>query len=132
MELSECDPRFEIGPSTISGAGSGLFAKIALVPGDQLEVIGVLVPTNSLSDVCTAYTDRYKFRVGDRPLIPVGYGGMANHSSTPNMEKVIDGDRVYLRVVRPVSPGEEMLFCYSSYAQAQFADHGCGTSGQGD
>ena len=31
MELSECDPRFEIGPSTISGAGSGLFAKIALI-----------------------------------------------------------------------------------------------------
>src|SRR5271157_4515590 len=48
------------------------------------------------------------------------------------LHPVIDGDRVYLRVVRPVSLGEEMLFCHSSYAQAQFADHGCGTSGQGD
>jgi len=120
MHLDETDTRFYIAPSTIPGAGNGVFTKIPLAKGDRLEVIGVLVRVDSIADICTRYTDRYKFRMGDKLLIPLGYGGMANHSDTPNMEKIIDGDKVYLRALRPIESGEEILYIYGATAQAQF------------
>jgi hypothetical protein len=121
MIISESDPRFYVAASAIPGAGRGLFAKVPLVTGEELQVIGVLVRADTTSDECTHYADKYKFRVGDLLLIPVGYGGMVNHSSqVPNMEKVVVGDAVYLRTSRPIAPGEELLFCYSPYAQSRF------------
>jgi len=45
-------------------------------------------------------------------LIPLGFGGMVNHSKHPNMEKVIDGLTVYLRTTRAIHPGEELFFTY--------------------
>lgn len=126
--MEERDPRFEIGPSTLPDAGHGLFAKAALEPGDRLEVVGVLIAADSQADRCTVYADRYKFRVGDRLLIPVGFAGLVNHSNTPNLEKVIERDRVYLRVVKHVDVGEELTFRYSEYAQGQFAEQAPGLS----
>jgi hypothetical protein len=121
MVIAESDPRFYIADSTIPGAGRGLFAKFPLVAGDELPVIGVLIPADTTSDECTGYADPYKFRVGDLLLIPLGYGGMVNHSSqAANMEKVIIGDAVCLRALRPIKAGEELLFSYSEYAQLRF------------
>ena len=37
---------------------------------------------------------------------------MVNHSRHPNMEKVIEGEKVYLRTTRPIQPGEELFFTY--------------------
>ena len=37
---------------------------------------------------------------------------MVNHSRNPNLEKVIDDQRVYLRTTRPIHPGEELFFTY--------------------
>jgi SET domain len=118
--LSESDDRFTVGPSTIPGAGRGLFARVALAAGDRLEVIGVCVPAGSVSDDCTRYADEHKFRVGDDLLIPVGLAGMVNHSATPNLEKVSDGDRLFLRAVRDIAAEEELFFRYSEYAQQRF------------
>ena len=112
VSIIENDERFYVDVSTIPGAGNGLFAKIPLGEGDRLEVIGVLVPAGSPSDVCSRYADHYKFRVGDLLLIPLGFGGMVNHSKRPNMEKVIEGHSVYLRTTRSISPGEELTFQY--------------------
>ena len=112
MIIVENDERFYVNTSTIPGAGDGLFAKTFLAEGKRLEVIGVLVPAGSVSDVCTRYADCYKFRVGDLLLIPLGFGGMVNHSRNPNLKKVIDGQRVYLRTTRPIHPGEELFFTY--------------------
>ena len=112
MVIVENDERFCVNVSTIPDAGNGLFARTLLAEGEQLEVIGVLVPAGSVSDVCTQYADHYKFRVGDLLLIPLGFGGMVNHSKHPNMEKVIDGQTVYLRTTRAIHPGEELFFTY--------------------
>ena len=121
MILTETDPRFRIGPSRIPGAGLGVFATAPLVPGDRLRVLGVLVPADSVADRCTAYADAYKFRVGDYLLIPTGFGGIVNHSAeTPNMEKVIMGTDVDLRVLRPVAVGEELLHTYGLSARERF------------
>jgi hypothetical protein len=118
--VNETDERFYVAASTIPGAGSGLFARIPLSAGARLEVIGVLVLADSVSDRCTTYADTHKFRVGHRLLIPLGYGGMVNHSLTPNLEKVIEGDHVFLQAMRGVAAGEELFFCYSEYAQERF------------
>jgi len=118
--LNETDEHFYVDNSTLPGAGKGLFAKQPLRKGDKLAVIGVLVPVNSVSDVCTYYTDAYKFRVGDHLLIPVGYGAMVNHSVSPNLEKVVDGGQVYLQALQSVPAGEELFFTYDAYAQERF------------
>jgi hypothetical protein len=112
--FGEDDPRFAIDRSTIPGAGDGLFAKEPLAAGDRLEVIGVLIEANSISDICTTYANRYKFRVGGLLLIPLGYGSLVNDSDSPNMKKVIEDWRVYLEALRPIERGEELFFVYET------------------
>jgi hypothetical protein len=114
--LDESDARWELRSSTIPGAGRGVFARIDLPAGAALEVIGVLVRSESAADSCTRFADCHKFRVGDRLLIPVGFGAMVNHSTSPNLEKVIDGERIWLRTLRPISAGEELFFRYPDSA----------------
>jgi hypothetical protein len=114
--LDETDDRFEIRASTLPGAGLGVFARVDLPAGAALEVIGVLIRRESISDRCTHFADHHKFRLGDRLLIPCGFGGLVNHSAEPNLEKVTDGDRVYLRAMRPIDAGEEILFRYPDSA----------------
>jgi len=110
--LDETDDRFELRASAIAGAGLGVYARVNLPAQAVLEVIGVLVRRESVADRCTHFADHHKFRVGDRLLIPVGFGGLVNHSANPNLDKVIDGQRVLLRTLRPVAAGEELFFRY--------------------
>src|SRR5262245_25411747 len=118
--LDEPDSRFYVAPSTIPGAGRGLFARVPLQAGDRLTVLGVLVPHGSASDECTAFADEYKFRAGDYLLIPCGVAAMANHSSQPNLAKVVEGEAVFLELTRAVAAGEELCFAYSEYARARY------------
>ena len=118
--LDDTDSRFSVAPSSIPGAGRGLFARVALRQGDRLAVIGVRVRRDSVADRCTAYADAYKIRVGDDLLIPCGLAAMVNHSTQPNLTKVIEGDAVFLELLRDVDAGEELCFCYSEYARERF------------
>jgi hypothetical protein len=120
MILDERDERFYVAPSTIPGAGRGLFARVSLKAGDRLAVIGVLVRRQSASDGYTAFADEYKLRVGDFLLIPFGAAALANHSLTPNVAKVVEGEDVFLELLRDVDAGEELCFAYSDYARARF------------
>jgi hypothetical protein len=114
--LDETDDRFEVRPSTVPGAGRGVFARVALPAGATLDVIGVLVRRESVADRCTHFADHHKFRVGDKLLIPVGLGGLVNHSTEPNLEKLLDGERVFFRTLRPIAAGEELFFRYPDAA----------------
>jgi SET domain-containing protein len=120
MISNESDARFYVAKSTIKGAGKGLFAKIPIAKGDKLEVLGVLVPAKSLADKCTSYADAYKFRIGKYLLIPTGLGGIANHSNTPNAQKITKGSKVYLIALRDINKGEEVLYIYGPYARKRF------------
>ena len=120
MIYEETDERFYVAESTIPGAGVGLFAKIDMATGERLAVIGALVKSGSVSDQATSYADEYKLRVGDLLLIPLGYAGLVNHSSEPNLEKQIEGEELYLRLTKPVAAGEELFFAYSEYARQRY------------
>lgn len=119
--VDEPDGRFAAGPSTVAGAGRGLFARVDLPAGAVLEVVGVLVQRDSPADVCTHFADRHKLRVGDDLLlIPTGFGALVNHSAAPNLERLADGDRVFFRTLRPVAAGEELFFRYPDAALERF------------
>lgn len=121
MILDEIDDRFYVAPSTVAGAGHGLFARVPLSPGDRLAIVGVTIARDSLADRCTAFADAYKLRLGEQLLvIPCGFGAMINHSSRPNLQKLVDGDTLSVTVVRPVAAGEELLLAYSEYARERF------------
>ena len=118
--IDETDDRFELRPSTIPAAGLGVFTRVELTVGATLEVIGVLVTHESISDRCTHFADHHKFRLGDKLLIPAGFGGLVNHSVDPNLEKVIEGDRLFLRAIRPIAAGAELFFRYPDAALQRF------------
>lgn len=118
--LVEPDDRFFAAPSTVRGAGDGLFARVPLRAGDRLAVVGAMVRRDSVSDRCTAYADAYKLRAGDSLLIPCGFAALANHSANPNLEKVVEGDAVFLQLLRDVAAGDELCFAYSKYARERF------------
>lgn len=112
------DDRFEVRPSAVPGAGLGVFARVALPAGAELEVVGVLVRRDSVADRCTHFADHHKFTVGaDLLLIPTGVGGMVNHAADANLERVEMPGRVVLRTRRPVTAGEELFFAYSPAAR---------------
>lgn len=83
-------------------------------------MIGVRVRRDSDADLYTAFADEYKFRVGDDLLIPCGVAAMANHSSQPNLAKVVEGADLFLELVRDVDAGEELCFSYSEFARTRF------------
>ena len=116
--VAEADSRFEVRPSAVPGAGLGLFARVDLPTGSELEVVGVLVERDSPADRCSHFADCHKFNVGEGwLLVPLGFGGMANHCDEPNAEREVRGDRVFLRTLRPVAAGEELFLCYRPAAR---------------
>ena len=83
-------------------------------------MIGVTIRADSHADRCTRYADQYKYRVGDALVIPVGYGAMVNHSSSPNMAKVYDGGELFLEALRDIDADEELCFAYDPRALDRF------------
>jgi hypothetical protein len=118
--LEELDDRFYVGPSSIPGAGDGLFSRVPLRAGDRLAVIGMTIRADSVADRCTRYADEHKYRVGDSLVIPIGYAAMVNHSSSPNMAKVADGGGLYLEALRDIDTNEELSFAYDPRALGRF------------
>ena len=132
MIIDDTDQRFSIGPSTIPGAGRGLFARTPLGAGDRLAVPGVLLRRGSVSDRCTSFADEYKFRIGDFVLLPCGLAAMVNHSPSPNTIKVVEGEDVFLELIQDVKAGDEICVAYSDYALERWGiGAGVGEDGKG-
>ncbi len=125
--IEETDTRFYLDESTIENAGLGVFAKEPIKAGAVIEIIGVAVKYGTAADQCTAYANSYKFSASaknpDRTIIPVGYGGMVNHTNDLDQQNVHlehrknrkshphAGQAIY-SFFRNVSPGEEILGNY--------------------
>lgn len=126
--IEETDTRFYIDKSTLPNAGLGCFAKELIKKNDFLEIIGVMVRNGSIADKCTHYAMRYKFAATlkkEAKIVPLGYGGMVNHTDDPYLQNVqlayLDRGRTkrsehstqaaYL-ALRDIQPGEELLGNY--------------------
>lgn len=126
--IEEKDDRFYLSKSTQPNAGMGVFASKDLKKGDFVEIIGVMVKKNSISDHCTAYANNYKFAAAydgeyDMHIVPMGFGGMINHANNiedQNAEiKYIDhkiinsagGHAVYC-FIKDIKKDEEILGNY--------------------
>lgn len=124
ITVDEKDNRFYISTSTQPGAGRGLFASADIKKGDYLEVIGVMVDRNSVSDECTSFANNYKFAADyaesfKKHIVPMGYGGIVNHANNSKDQNV---EIKYIRkkgemicvysFLRDVKKGEEILGDY--------------------
>jgi len=116
----KAEKRFCVRPSTIEGAGRGVFARVPIAKRERLCVTGFLVRKGSVANRCTHYADPYKFRVGKDLLIPTGYGGLINHSVRPNLVKIIRGKKVFLQALRAIAAGEELFHSYGNNALKRF------------
>lgn len=124
ITIREKDNRFFIKESTQPDAGLGLFASVEIKKGDHLEIIGVMVDKDSVSDVCTQYANTFKFAADysdyfDKHIIPMGFGGMVNHANDKKDQNV---EIKYIKkngqntcvysFIKTVNPGDEVLGDY--------------------
>ncbi len=121
ITIVETDSRFELRPSTIPSAGLGVFTTCELPAGSRLAVVGVCVPADTPQDIATHFADHHKFRLaGDRLLIPLGIGGMVNHSLHANVERVeTDAGLVFVTLI-DLPAGAELFLCYRPAALVRF------------
>jgi len=58
----------------------------------------------------------FYFHIDDKVVIDAKYGGNAarwiNHACNPNCESDIVGDRVFIKALRAIKPGEELFYDY--------------------
>lgn len=124
ISIEEKDKRFYISESTQPNAGRGLFASEDIKKGEYLEVIGILVEKDSISDICTSYANAFKFAADysdtyTKHLIPMGYGGIVNHANekiNQNVEiryiKKNSSNICVYYFIKDVKKGEEILGNY--------------------
>ena len=133
ITIEEIDDRFYIEKSNLPHAGYGCFAKTLMKKGDWLEIIGVLVKTDSVADECTHYAKRYKFMGSKKgyKIVPMGLGGLVNHTDERAMQNVqltcIPGlakrsehsSEVVYQALRDIKPGEELLGYYGDQINSE-------------
>jgi len=131
--VEETDERFYISDSKLPNAGLGVFTKVPLKAGDYMEIIGVAVGRNSITDVCTHYAKSYKFaaKAGTdftQHVVPMGFGGIVNHgpSDLRNAElreyrgpkRNPNASNMIYAFTRDIAPDEEILGNYGgNYAR---------------
>lgn len=111
ITIKEKDNRFYVKESTQPDAGMGLFASVDVMAGDSLEVIGVIVDRESISDTCTSYANSYKFAADyatslgtiKKHIIPMGYAAIVNHANQKKDQNV---------EIRYIKKGKEQVCVY--------------------
>ena len=128
LTFHEMDDRFYIKESTISGAGKGLFARKKILENDKLMIKGILVEKDSPADLCTAFSNSYKFAAslislpngevdcGNFFIIPLGYAGIVNHITDESKRNVqityLGNYEVAYEFLKDVHKDEEILGNY--------------------
>jgi len=130
--VNETDPRFYIKDSSIEGAGSGVFAQKKIQKGNYLEIIGVMVKSDSTAHTCTQYANKYKFSSNEEithQIIPMGFAAIINHAidqKEQNVEIEFIKDSLYknykkknpaagsilYRVIKDINKDEEVIGYY--------------------
>jgi SET domain-containing protein len=127
LTINEKDKRFYIAESTQKNAGLGLFASESIEKGEYLEVIGVMVDKDSISDHCTAYANHFKFAADysdsfTKHIIPLGYGGIVNHANEKQDQNV---------EIRYIKKGKESICVYWFLKDVKKDEEVLGNYGEG-
>lgn len=116
--IEEYDPRFCLKKSTIPNAGMGVFAEVPIKTGDLMAITGVQLKLNSTAWYCADKQNlvgHYIFNWWDGYVIPLGIGGMVNHTPDPSYQNCtivrIDGE-LYYKFIKDVAIGEEVFGHY--------------------
>lgn len=110
---------FEVKPSSVMGAGQGLFVRRAFVEdellgpytGELITYIDLAAGRFSGSDYLLGITETYLI-AGEGPQ--ANYTRYINHSLTPNALLVVSArwKRAHFVATRTIEPGEEVFFDY--------------------
>ncbi|MEW6704715.1 MAG: SET domain-containing protein-lysine N-methyltransferase [Pseudomonadota bacterium] len=140
-EHDDKGPRIQVRRSGVHG--KGVFARRPIEPGETIvEYKGELITwTEALKRHPHDPKDpnhTFFFHIDDKRVIDGKVNGNAakwiNHACDPNCEAEEDGDRVFIKAIRPIAPGEELFYDYgliideryTPKLKKQFACH-CGS-----
>lgn len=109
-----------IGPSSLEGAGRGVFAAALLPEGTLIEQCPV-IPLQDPKDrdrLRKTGLVNYYFLWGEgrlRAALCLGWGSIYNHSYTPNAryEKLMEEGRMDFYALTDIAPGEEITVNYN-------------------
>ncbi|MBB5065977.1 SET domain-containing protein [Granulicella mallensis] len=125
-------PRLLIRSSSIHAAGC---YTLDAIPNGR-RVIEYDGPRLSKELADERYADRivtYLFGFGEDGTVIDGFGTamFLNHSCAPNCDTEETGGRVFIRAIRDIAPGEELVYEYNLYDsdETDTADCYCGTPG---
>lgn len=101
----------------VRGKGRGVFARVFLEEGCEIERVPVLVlPEDEVcgSDDCSLLGNYCFYWAPGKVALALGYGSLYNHSYTPNATYLDLPNRTKLfRAIRDIQPGEEITVNYN-------------------
>ncbi|MCB9357616.1 MAG: SET domain-containing protein-lysine N-methyltransferase [Calditrichaeota bacterium] len=108
--------------------GRGLFARKDIPKGTKIiEYRGLRIPESELPDVDESKPEAYHtviFSLDDGTMIDASRKGnaaqYANHSCSPNSDTIEEDGRIYIRSLRKIRRGEEILYDYHLYLAGPF------------
>jgi hypothetical protein len=100
-----------------AATGLGLFATAAIAKGEFIvEYSGRRIPTKEAHAREARAGSRYMFEINRRwtidGAIRTNIGRYANHSCRPNAESALVNNRIFLRAIRTIAPGDEITYDY--------------------
>lgn len=110
-----------------SRTGLGLFATELLSPGMYIEYVGDIIPTKDADKKTGA---RYLFEINSRWTIEgstrSNLARYVNHACKPNCESVAAGNRIFIKALTYIQPGEELTYDYGpEYVEEFITPVGC-------
>jgi len=125
--------------------GKGVFAVRPIAAGDRVieytgEVISAREAQRRHPHDPSDPNHTFYFQIDDKRVIDALVGGNAarwiNHACDPNCESEVDDDRVFIRALRDLSPGEELFYDYGLVIDERYTKKlkkeyacRCGTAG---
>ena len=116
----------QIKPSTISGAGNGVFTNTNIKAGDCVESCPLLILTREHikdseifhyvfnGDLFQKKTDSVDLTLPKLSVFPLGYGGLYNHSNSPNCIQATDEEQklMYIMALKDIPVNSELFLNY--------------------
>jgi hypothetical protein len=113
---SSASPRLLIRSSSIHAAG---VITLDPIPRGRrvLEYDGPRIPKSVADDLYAGRLVTYLFGIADSPDVIDGFGAamFVNHSCAPNCETDETDGRIYIRAIRDIAAGEELVYEYNLY-----------------